>query len=285
MLYLVATPIGNLEDITLRALSILRDVDLIAAEDTRRTAKLLAHYEIHKPLVSYYEHNKMSRGPELLAKLKQGKSIALVSDAGTPGISDPGEDLVKMALDNGLEVTMAPGPVAGIMGLVLSGLSARRFVFEGFLPEEKKKRTPILDKLSKEERTVVLYESPHRLVQTLQELHLVLGERSLVVCRELTKRFEEIRKGCAEELLSFYREHPPRGEFVLVIDGFSGEQPDLLREEEPVWAPVRQWMEQGLDKNAAIRKTAEERNLPRNVVYQQYEKEKALHSGGEGRMK
>ena len=202
MLYLVATPIGNLGDITIRALEILRQADLIAAEDTRRTMKLLNHYEIRTPVVSYYEHNKIVRGRELIEKLRSGLNIALVSDAGTPGISDPGADLVRLAAENEIPVSMAPGPAAGIMALVLSGFSTDRFVFEGFISRETKERQAFADRIRIEKRTVILYEAPHRLLRTLEFLADLLGpDRKIAICRELTKVFEEIRRGNAHSHL------------------------------------------------------------------------------------
>jgi len=218
-LYLCPTPIGNLEDITLRALRILKEVDLIAAEDTRVTRKLLNHYDIKIPLVSYHEHNKREKGPEIISMLQQGKNIALVTDAGTPGISDPGEDLVRLAVEAGIAVVPLPGPAAAICALTASGLPCERFVFEGFLPRKKKERTERLRELSGETRTIVLYEAPHRLTKTLEELGQALGNRSIAVAREMTKVHEEFFRGAISGAAARFASTPPRGELVLVIEG------------------------------------------------------------------
>ena len=211
MLYIVSTPIGNMKDITLRALEVLESVDLIAAEDTRHTAKLLAHYDIHKPMISYFEHNKMERGALLISKLQNGENIALVSDAGTPGISDPGEHLVKLAIENDIEYTVIPGPAACINALVASGLSTRRFTFEGFLPEDKKEFAERIAYLKENELTSVFYESPHNIEKTIRAFAAVTGERKIVLCREMTKKFEETVRGSAEELLIRFETIPPKG--------------------------------------------------------------------------
>jgi 16S rRNA (cytidine1402-2'-O)-methyltransferase len=218
-LYLVATPIGNLEDITLRALRVLREVDIIAAEDTRQTLKLLNHYKIKKTLVSYYEYNKIKKGDYLINRLLKGDNIALVSDAGTPGISDPGEDIVKLAIENGIYITMVPGPVAAITGLVLSGFSAGRFVFEGFLPMNKRARRERILSLKNEVRTIVLYEAPHKLIYTLKDLCSILGNRNIALARELTKKYEHVIRCTIEEAIEKYTVETPRGEFVLLIEG------------------------------------------------------------------
>ena len=219
ILYLVATPIGNLEDITLRALRILKEVDLIAAEDTRHTIKLLNHFEIKKPLMSYHEHNKMEKGSYIVKLIKEGSNIALVSDAGSPGISDPGEDLVKLCIENNIPVTMTPGPVAAIMGLVLSGLTAGRFVFEGFLPVNKRTRKERIAYLSNEVRTIILYEAPHKLLHTLKDLLETLGDRKIVLARELTKKFEQLVRCNLSESIKKYTDETPKGEFVLILEG------------------------------------------------------------------
>lgn len=276
MLYIVATPIGNLGDITLRALETLKSVDLIAAEDTRHTSKLLAHFDIQKPLVSYYEHNKMSRGPQLIQKLLDGENIALVSDAGTPGISDPGEDLIKLAIENDIEVTMVPGAVAGIMGLVLSGLPTGRFVFEGFLPEDKKKRAERIDRIRYEERSVILYESPYNIIRTLKDIELFAPERTVVICRELTKKFEEFRRATATEHLAYFSEYEPRGEFVVILEGYQGEavsaNDSVIVTDEVVYNKVCELMESGLDRKKAIKGAAEALSISRNEAYAAYEK-------------
>jgi len=216
-LYVVGTPVGNLQDITLRALETLKTVDVIACEDTRQTAKLLAHHEIRTPLVSLHDHNERSRTPQLLERLKSGASIALVSDGGTPLISDPGWFLVRKALDEQLPVSWIPGPTALIGALVLSGLPTERFVFEGFLPVKSGARRKRLEALSKEARTVVLYESPYRVVKTLQEMREVLGDIPVAVSRELTKMFEDVQRGTISEVVAHFEAHPPRGEFVIVF--------------------------------------------------------------------
>jgi len=278
LLYIVATPIGNLGDISQRALDTLREVDLIAAEDTRQTGKLLSHFEIKKPMVSYYEHNKIQRGKELLAKLQEGTNIALVSDAGTPGISDPGEDIIQIAIENDIPVTMIPGPVAGIMALVLSGLCSKRFVFEGFLSDDKKKRFAILDELKFEKRTIILYESPHRIKQSLQEMNEYFGgDRKIVLCRELTKIYEEIRRNTIEEHITYYKENLPRGEFVVIVEGCSSEKIKVNDNnfiDISICEHVNNNITKGLSRNDAIKQTAEERGMSRNDVYAEYEKQK-----------
>lgn len=278
-LYLVATPIGNLGDITLRALEILREADLIAAEDTRQTGKLLSHFQIKKPMLSYFEHNKAQRGPQIIEKLKAGQNVALVSDAGTPGISDPGADIVKEALAEGISVTMAPGPAAGIMALVLSGLDTRRFVFEGFLPEERKSRSAILEQLVTEQRTTVFYESPHRILSTLKEMHAIFGgSRRVALCRELTKIYEEIILKTVGEHLADFAEKPPRGEYVMVLEGADPSVIDA--QNKAVWADlsvkdhVDGLIAQGMDRKTAIKKAALERGSTRNEIYSTYESEK-----------
>ena len=278
-LYIVATPIGNLGDITLRALDVLRAVDLVAAEDTRQTGKLLSHFDIKKPMISYFEHNKAQHGAKILQKLKEGQDVALVSDAGTPGISDPGADMIRQAMAEGISVTMAPGPAAGIMALVLSGLDTRRFVFEGFLPEEKKKRKAILEQLADEPRTAVLYESPHRIVSTLEEMRAVIGGfRRLALCRELTKIYEEICLRSIDSHLDDFSRRPPRGEYVMVLEGAD---PDVLREKnKAAWTElsvkdhVDGLIAGGLDRKTAIKKAALERGSTRNEIYSAYESEK-----------
>ncbi|MBN2097838.1 MAG: 16S rRNA (cytidine(1402)-2'-O)-methyltransferase [Candidatus Omnitrophica bacterium] len=219
MLYIVATPIGNLKDITLRALETLQAVDLIAAEDTRHTRNLLTHYNIHTPLTSYFEHNKLSKGSYLVRLLQQGKHIALVTDSGTPGISDPGYRLIQLALENDIAITAIPGACALINALVLSGLPSDSFSFEGYLPVKSGARKRSLTVIAKEERTVIFYESPHRLLKSLKDILQVLGERDIIIARELTKKFEEIQRGSPEALLAHFTEHPPRGEFVILIRG------------------------------------------------------------------
>ncbi len=270
-LYLVATPIGNLEDITMRALRTLREVDLIAAEDTRQTLKLLNHFEIKKPMVSYYEHNKLEKGGVLIGQLLEGKNIALVSDAGSPGISDPGEELVKLAVEHGITVTMAPGPAAAVMGLVLSGLPCARFVFEGFLSVNKKSRILRLNSLKEETRTMVFYEAPHKLVNTLKDMRTVLGNRRIALARELTKKFEEIVRCTLEEALARYETEAPRGEYVLVVEGMdessAAEEVRKKWDEMTLQEHLELYMQSGMDKKQAMKKVADDRGLSKRDIY------------------
>ena len=272
-LYLCATPIGNLEDMTYRVVRTLQEVDLIAAEDTRNSIKLLNHFEIKTPMTSYHEYNKIEKGKKLVEKLQIGENIALITDAGTPGISDPGEELVKMCYDAGIEVTSLPGAAACITALTLSGLSTRRFAFEAFLPTDKKEKQAILKELENETRTIVMYEAPHRLVKTLQELLDNLGNRRLTVCRELTKRHETAFVTTFEEALYYYENNEPKGECVLVIEGKSREE--LRREEVSKWEEmsIEEHMEyytsQGIDKKEAMKLVAKDRGIGKRDVYQQ----------------
>lgn len=217
MLYIVATPIGNLKDITLRALETLKRVDLIAAEDTRHTRKLLAHYDIHIPLMSYFEHNKITRAAQLIKLLKEGKDIALVSDSGTPGISDPGFYIIRLAIQNNIPITAIPGPCALIAALIVSGKPSNRFAFEGFLPYKQSARRKRLKALLPEERTIIIYESPHRLIKSLGDILEVLGEREIAIVREITKKFEELKQGKVSGFIKYFTANPPRGEFVIVL--------------------------------------------------------------------
>jgi 16S rRNA (cytidine1402-2'-O)-methyltransferase len=271
ILYLVATPIGNLEDMTFRAVRILKEVDLIAAEDTRHTIKLLNHYEIKKPLVSYHEHNKVEKGQFLISKLLEGKNIALVSDAGTPGISDPGEDLVKLAANNGIIATMIPGPVAAVTALVLSALPTGKFLFEGFLPVNKKTRKEIILSLKSETRTIIFYEAPHKLSSTLKDLLEHLGNRKISIARELTKKFEEITRFTLQDSITKYENVDPKGEFVLVVEGANFEE--TTQDEMKKWdnisllEHVEMYIEQGLSKKEATKKAADDRGLSKRDVY------------------
>ena len=240
-LYLCATPIGNLEDMTFRVVRTLGEVDLIAAEDTRNSIKLLNHFEIKTPMTSYHEYNKIEKGKKLVEKLQEGMNIALITDAGTPGISDPGEELVKMCYEAGIEVTSLPGPAACITALTLSGLSTRRFAFEAFLPIDKKEKQAVLKELENETRTIIMYEAPHRLVRTLQELLENLGDRKITVCRELTKKHETAFATTLKEAVQYYEENDPKGECVLVIEGRSREE---LRQEE-----VAKWEEMSIEEH------------------------------------
>lgn len=267
-LYICPTPIGNLEDITYRTIRILNEVDLIAAEDTRHTLKLLNHFEIKKPLISYHEHNKMGKGPVLIDKLNQGQSIALVSDAGMPGISDPGEDIIKLAIEEGIDVVGLPGPSASILALVISGLPTKRFVFEGFLPAKKKDKEAKWVELQSETRTIIMYESPHHLKKYLKELENHLGNRKIALCRELTKTYEEIFRGTVETAIAYYEEHDPRGEYVIIIEGGqvqAAQEMDFEERTIPEW--VTYFMAEGLDKKEAVKKTAKQLGLSKNKVY------------------
>ncbi len=272
-LYLCATPIGNLEDITFRVVRILGEVDLIAAEDTRNSIKLLNHFEIKTPMTSYHEYNKIEKGKKLVEKLLGGMNIALITDAGTPGISDPGEELVKMCYEAGIEVTSLPGAAACITALTLSGKSTRRFAFEAFLPSDKKERQAVLKELVNETRTIIMYEAPHRLVRTLQELLDILGNRRVTVCRELTKKHETAFLTTLEEAISYYEANEPKGECVLVLEGRSREE--LKKEEVAKWEEMEvsehmeYYMKQGIDKKEAMKLVAKDRGISKRDVYQQ----------------
>jgi 16S rRNA (cytidine1402-2'-O)-methyltransferase len=273
-LYLVATPIGNLEDITLRAIRVMREADLIAAEDTRHTIKLLNHFEIKNTLVSYHEHNKIEKGKDLVRQLLDGKNIVLVSDAGCPGISDPGEELVRLAIEQGVPVTMVPGPAAVITGLVLSGLPSGRFSFEGFLPMNKRVRSERLKSIAEDTRTLVFYEAPHKLSYTLKDLREAFGNRRISLARELTKKFEEIIRCTLDEAIQKYGKETPKGEFVLILEG-ADEQ--LLKEtEKNTWIGisleehVRIYTDKGLDKKEAMKKVADERGISKRDVYNSF---------------
>lgn len=268
MLYLVATPIGNLADLSERAVKVLSEVDLIAAEDTRNSAKLLNILGIKKPMVSYHDHNRRERGEELCQRLADGESIALITDAGTPGISDPGEDMVALCAERGLPVTLIPGACAGICALVLSGLPTGKFVFEGFLPPKSSDRRARLRELSGEKRTVIFHEAPHKLASALTDMAEIFGDsRRIALCRELTKLNEEIVRTTLGAARDHYSENDPRGEFVLVVEGASGE-------DKPFWAElderghVEHYISLGMSKNDAIKAAARDRGVPKNEVYQ-----------------
>lgn len=271
-LYLCATPIGNLEDITYRVVRTLQEVDLIAAEDTRNSIKLLNHFEIKTPMTSYHEYNKIEKGKKLVEKLQEGLNIALITDAGTPGISDPGEELVKMCYEAGIEVTSLPGAAACITALTLSGLSTRRFAFEAFLPADKKEKQAILKELEKETRSIILYEAPHRLIRTLQELLDTLGNRKITVCRELTKKHETAFATTLEEAVAYYEANEPKGECVLVVEGKSREA--LKREEVSKWEEMSieehmdYYLQRGIDKKEAMKMVAKDRGISKRDVYQ-----------------
>lgn len=273
MLYLCATPIGNLEDITMRVLRTLKEVDLIAAEDTRNSIKLLNHFDIKTPMTSYHEYNKIEKAYVLIDQMKQGKNVALITDAGTPGISDPGEDLVRLCYEAGIPVTSLPGAAACITALTLSGLSTRRFCFEAFLPADKKERLEILEELKEETRTVIVYEAPHHLLKTLKELHQALGNRRITVCRELTKRYETAFATNLEGALLHYQEEIPRGECVLVIEGRSRQE--MRQEAQKAWEELsveehmEYYLSQGFEKKEAMKKVAKDRGIGKREVYQE----------------
>ncbi len=270
-LYLVATPIGNLEDITYRAVRILGEVDLIAAEDTRNSIKLLNHFDIKTPMTSYHEHNKYEKAIELVAKLVEGKNIAVITDAGTPGISDPGEELVKQCYEAGIKVIPVPGACAAVNAVIASGLPTRRFSFEAFLPADKKERKYILEELKVETRTMIIYEAPHRLVKTLKELLETLGNRPATICRELTKKHETFFLTTLEEAIDYYETTEPKGECIIVVEGLSREA--ILEEARGQWDSmsieehITHYMNQGVDKKEAVKQVAKDRGLPKREVY------------------
>ncbi len=272
-LYLCATPIGNLEDITFRAVRTLNEVDLIAAEDTRHSIKLLNHYEIKTPMTSYHEHNKIEKAKHLVTQLLEGKNIALITDAGTPGISDPGEELVRQAYEAGIEVTSLPGASASITALTLSGLTTRRFCFEAFLPTDKKEKLRVLEELKNETRTIIIYEAPHRLLKTLKELYESLGDRKLTVIKELTKRHETIWQTTLSEAVTVFETQEPKGEYVLTLEGRSEEELEEARKDQ--WGSVsisehmRLYASKGMDKKEAMRAVAKDRGVSRRDIYQQ----------------
>ena len=272
-LYLCATPIGNLEDMTYRVVRTLKEVDLIAAEDTRNSIKLLNHFEIKTPMTSYHEYNKIDKGHYLVGQLLEGKNIALITDAGTPGISDPGEQLVAMCYEAGIEVTSLPGAAACITALTLSGLSTRRFAFEAFLPSDKKEKKKVLQELVNETRTLILYEAPHRLVRTLEELYQVRGDRRITVCRELTKKHETAFRTTLSQALEWYTQNEPKGECVLVVEG--KDRKELEQEEQKKWEEMsleehmEYYVQQGIDRKEAMKKVAKDRGISKRDVYQE----------------
>ncbi|NLT95141.1 MAG: 16S rRNA (cytidine(1402)-2'-O)-methyltransferase [Clostridia bacterium] len=265
-LFLCATPIGNLKDITLRVLETLKEVDLIACEDTRQTRKLLNHFSIEKPVTSYFEHNKKYKGEKIIETLLAGKNVALVSDAGMPGVSDPGQELIQDCLKAGIEFTVLPGPVAAITGLVLSGLSTQRFAFEGFIPRTKKEKKAFFQRLISEERTLVFYEAPHRLLETLEVMEEVLGNRQMAACRELTKKFEEIMRGSIGEVYQFFKDKGIKGEFTLVVEG----APPKKEEKGLEWAlnRVEELKGQGLTAKEAVKVAAKESGIGKRELYE-----------------
>ena len=271
-LYLCATPIGNLEDITYRVLRTLKEVDLIAAEDTRNSMKLLNHFEIQTPMTSYHEFNKIDKAYQLVTKLKEGKNIAVITDAGTPGISDPGEDIVRICYEEGIEVTSLPGAAACITALTMSGRPTRRFCFEAFLPKDKKERAAVLEELKNETRTIIIYEAPHHLLKTVKELMDALGDRELTVCRELTKKYEEKIQTTFSSLLAYYEEKEPRGEYVLIICGKSREE--IKKEQQSTWEELSieehmaHYEKQGISHKEAMKLVAKDRGVSKREIYQ-----------------
>lgn len=270
-LYLCATPIGNLEDITFRVIRTLKEADVIAAEDTRNSIKLLNHFEIKTPLTSYHEFNKYDKAKVLVNRMLEGENVALITDAGTPGISDPGEELVKQCYEAGIEVTSLPGAAACITALTLSGLSTRRFAFEAFLPNDKKEKAAILEELKTETRTIIIYEAPHRFKKTIAELYAALGNRRMTAVKELTKLHENVFVTNFEEALAYYEENEPRGEFVLVIEGKKIEE--IRKEKEASYNEMdinehmKLYMDKGMDKKEAMKAVAVDRGIPKREVY------------------
>ena len=272
MLYICATPIGNLSDITSRVVETLREVDLIAAEDTRNSIKLLNHFDIKTPMTSYHEFNKYDKADELVMKMQSGLNVALITDAGTPAISDPGEVLVKKCHDSGISVTSLPGACACITALTLSGLSTRRFSFEAFLPSDKKERAAILEELKNETRTIIIYEAPHHLLSTLKELYDSLSDRNITLCKELTKKFESINRTTIKEAIEYYTENDPKGEFVLVIEGKSREE---IKQEKiasfdsiSIEEHMEMYTSKGIDRKEAMKLVAKDRGITKRDVYQ-----------------
>ncbi|MEY7999403.1 16S rRNA (cytidine(1402)-2'-O)-methyltransferase [Clostridium sp. Mt-5] len=270
-LFLVATPIGNLQDITLRALKVLREVDLIAAEDTRRSLKLLNHFNIKKPLVSYHKYNENEKGRELIKKLEDGNDIALISDAGTPGISDPGSVMVRNCIEYGIDFEVLPGATAVTTALVYSGLNTSRFIFIGFLPRDIKSKKGILEDIVERRETLIFYEAPHRLLNTLKVLNTVLGNRHAAICRELTKIHEEIFRSTLEEVTSYYENRDIKGEFVIIVEGKSEEE--FLMEKREKWISlsveehIKMYMDEGLSKKESMKKVARDRNVSKSEIY------------------
>lgn len=272
-LYLCATPIGNLEDTTYRVVRTLNEVDLIGAEDTRNSIKLLNHFDIKTPMTSYHEFNKYDKAKQLVEMMKEGKNIAIITDAGTPGISDPGEEVVRQCFEAGIQVTSLPGPAACITALTMSGQKTRRFCFEAFLPKDKKEKVAVLEELKNETRTIIIYEAPHRLARTLKELRETLGNRQLTLCRELTKKYEEADKTTIDQAIEKYNEKEPRGEYVLVIEGKS--QEEIQEENKQKWESMtieehmEYYISQGNDKKSAMKLVAKDRGVSKRDIYNQ----------------
>ena len=277
-LYLCATPIGNLEDITYRVVRTLNEVDLIGAEDTRNSIKLLNHFDIKTPMTSYHEFNKYDKAKQLVEMMKEGKNIAIITDAGTPGISDPGEEVVRQCFEAGIQVTSLPGPAACITALTMSGQKTRRFCFEAFLPKDKKEKVAVLEELKNETRTIIIYEAPHRLARTLKELRETLGNRQLTLCRELTKKYEEADKTTIDQAIEKYNEKEPRGQYVLVIEGKS--QEEIQEENKQKWESMtieehmEYYISQGNDKKSAMKLVAKDRGVSKRDIYNQLIKQK-----------
>lgn len=276
-LYLCATPIGNLEDMPVRGIRMMQEADLIAAEDTRNSIKLLNHFNIKTPMTSYHEYNKVEKAGFLVDKIRQGQTIVLITDAGTPGISDPGEELVRQCVDAGIEVLSIPGPAACINALIISGLPTRRFVFEAFLPSDKKERGYVLSELENETRTMIIYEAPHRLIKTLEELRGVLGEdRRIAVCKELTKKHETVYRDTIGGAVTYYTENEPRGEYVLVIEG--KDRQEIIRQEQESWLSMTveehldYYLNQGMEKKEALKAVAKDRGVSKREIYNMTQK-------------
>lgn len=271
-LFLCATPIGNLEDMPVRSIRMMKEADVIAAEDTRNSVKLINHFEIDTPMTSYHEFNKYDKAKILVERMLNGESIALITDAGTPGISDPGEELVKQCIEAGIEVSSIPGPAACINALIISGFSTRRFCFEAFLPTDKKEKSAILEELSKETRTMIIYEAPHRLVKTLNELKDALGgDRKIAVIKEITKKHETVFRSCIEDAIEYYEHNEPKGEYVFVIEGLSRE--NIIKEKQEEWQKIsvedhmKYYENQGIDRKEAIKLVAKDRGVSKREIY------------------
>lgn len=282
-LYLCATPIGNLEDITYRVIRTLKEVDIIGAEDTRNSIKLLNHFDIHTPMTSYHEYNKVDKARYLVGEIQKGKNVAIITDAGTPGISDPGEEICRQCVEAGIEVSSLPGPAACITALTMSGLPTRRFSFEAFLPRDKKERQMILEELKTETRTIVMYEAPHHLKDTLKELLKHLGNRKISLCREITKKYEENIYTTIEDAIKMYEVNDPRGEYVLVIEGRDREKDEIEKQKNwmnmELTEHMNLYLEQGMDKKSAMKQVAKDRGVSKRDVYNELLKEEADENG------
>lgn len=282
-LYLCATPIGNLEDITYRVIRTLKEVDIIGAEDTRNSIKLLNHFDIHTPMTSYHEYNKVDKARYLVGEIQKGKNVAIITDAGTPGISDPGEEICRQCVEAGIEVSSLPGPAACITALTMSGLPTRRFSFEAFLPRDKKERQMILEELKTETRTIVMYEAPHHLKDTLKELLKHLGNRKISLCREITKKYEENIYTTIEDAIKMYEVNDPRGEYVLVIEGRDREKDEIEKQKKwmnmELTEHMNLYLKQGMDKKSAMKQVAKDRGVSKRDVYNELLKEEADENG------